>query len=342
MKTKALFYNFLSKKFIFKKTAIPKIKKDEALVKVKCSSLCGTDLHIIEGILTQKVYSNKEIILGHCFSGTVEKTGKAVKKFKIGDRIFSSNFVWCDKCQNCKEEKENICDNRFIFGMELPGSHAEYLAVPERVLFHLPESIGFEEGSLITDLLALSLNSIRKVQLRASQKIAIFGAGTVGLTLGMLLRYYKIKNVFIIEPMKYRQNFAKKLFKPKIISKKNIKKLAGQFDVIFEASGNYQAMDSGFKLLKRGGKLVVIGVHDKKFELSPVKLVSRELSLFGIYHYNTRHIKESLRLIKDGKINLRKLITHKFSLNQGDEAYKLLKNKKCGRIVFYDRNFQKN
>ena len=331
---KALFYNLARKRFILKNVSTPSIKRNEVLVKIKCSSLCGTDLHVISGILTSKVYNKKEIILGHCFAGVVEKIGKGVKKFKKGDRVFSSNFVWCGNCQNCAEEKENTCDDRFIFGMEIPGSHAGYLAAPERVLFRLPPGVSFEEGSLIADLLALSLNSVEKAQPQVNQKIAIFGAGTVGLTLGMILNYLKMKNIFVIEPVGYRQKLAVKLVNAKIVNIAGLEKFAGQFDIIFEASGSHQAINSAFKLLKRGGKLVVIGVHDKKFELNPAKLVSREISLFGVYHYNISQIKKSLRLIKEGKINLKTLITHEFSLSQGNEAYKLLENKKCGRIVF--------
>lgn len=330
---KALFYNFPQKKFILKEVSLPKIKSAEVLVKVKASALCGTDLHIIKGPLTLKAYNKKEIILGHSFSGVVFEAGKLVKNFKKGNRVFVANFVWCGKCQRCREGNENLCDHRFIFGMEAPGSHAEYISVPQRALFHLPGNINFEEASIITDTLSLVLHAFKKSGAKPSNKILILGAGPVGLTLGILLRFFKMKSIFVIEPVRHRQNLVKKLFNPKIISEEDLRNFENQFDIIFEASGNLKALELGYKLLKRGGKMVMIGIQGKNFNLNTLKWISRELSLLGIFDFTIRDIKESLKLITQGKVNLKKIITHQFLLAEGDRAYRLLKSKKAGRIV---------
>ncbi len=330
---KALFYNFSKKKFILRETAIPKIKSDEVLVKVKVSALCGTDLHIMGGPLIHKVYNKKEIILGHSFSRIVSKIGRRVKNFKVGDRVFASDFVWCGKCKQCRGGKENLCDNRYIFGMEVPGSHAEYLNVPQRALYKLPRNISFEEGSLICDLLALGVHAVKKASLSSKDKIIIFGVGPVGLTLGILLKLYGVKPIFIVEPVKYRQNLAKKLFGAKIIDEKNFTKFQREIDIVFETSGENKALEGGYKLLKRGGKMVMIGVQNKNFNLRPLKWISRELSLFGIFDFTSRDIKESLKLIQDKKIDLRKIITHRFSLGEGKKAYQLLKICRSGKII---------
>lgn len=332
---KALFYNFPQKKFILKETSVPKIKEDEVLVNIKASALCGTDLHIIDGSLTPKVYDKKEIILGHSFSGVVSQIGKKIKRFKTGDRVFSSNFIWCGKCRKCREKNENLCDNRYIFGMEIPGSHAEYIKVPQRTLFHLPKNINFEEGSLITDLLTVCLHSIKKTAIHPNQKIIILGAGPMGLTLGMLLKSLKLRKISIVEPINYRRKLAEKLFNPQIIDNNNLKKHYGQFDIVFEASGSTQVLDSGFKLLKRGGNMIVIGVHNNDSNLNFLKLVSRELSLFGVFHYTSQDIKENIKILKEKKVNLGKIITHRLPLKEGEKAYRLLKTGKAGRIILF-------
>jgi len=330
---RALFYNFPKKKFIPKEISIPKIKSDEVLVKIKISALCGTDLHIMEGPLTYKAYDKKEIILGHSFSGIVSGAGKKVKNFKVGDRVFASDFVWCGKCQKCKEKRENLCQNIHVFGMDIPGSHAKYLNVPWRVLYKLPKGVSFEEGSLVCDLLALDYHSIKKADLRLEDKIIIFGAGPVGLVIGMLLKIWKIKPIFVVELVKYRQNLAKKMFNAKIIDRKSLIKFQRRFDIVFETSGESQALNWGYKLLRRGGKMVMIGVQNKNFNLNAFKWIARELTLFGIFDFTSRDIKESLKLIQDKKIDLKKIITHRFSLEEAEKSYRLLKNRNSGKII---------
>jgi len=330
---KALFYNFQKKKFFFKENPPPQTKEDEVLVRIRSSALCGTDLHIIKGPLTSKIYNKKEIILGHAFAGVVIGMGKKVKNFKKGDRIFASSFIWCGKCKKCREGKENFCDDRFVFGMEAPGSHTEHISVPQRAVFHLPKNINFNEGSFITDNLALDFHAFKKADVNPSEKVLIFGAGPVGLILGMLLRLFKIKSVFVSEPGKYRQNLAKKLFNPEIIFEKYLKNFKNYFDVVFEVSGDIKTLDYGQKLLKRGGKMIMIGVQSKNRNLNFLKLISRELSLLGVFEFTVEDIKKSLKLLTTKKINLKKVITHKFPLIEGEKAYRLLKNKRSGKII---------
>jgi len=330
---KALFYNFSKRKFVLKDTSLPKIKDNEVLVKLKNSSPCKTDLYIIAGPLTKKAYNKKEIILGHSFSGIIQKVGKKIKNFKPRERVFGSSFVWCGKCFACKKGSENLCDNRFIFGMEIPGSHQEYIVAPPRAIFHLPKEIDLEQGALISDILALNLHALRKSNFSPKQKILILGLGPVGLTLGMLLKSYNSKFIFAIEPIKYRQKLAKKIFNPKIISKKEIKNLKN-IDIVFETSGEKKALNEGFNCLKRGGEMFLIGVQREKFNLNALKLVSREISIYGIFEFNNQDIQKSLMLLKNKKINLKKIITHRFLLKEANKAYQLLRKKESGRIIF--------
>jgi 2-desacetyl-2-hydroxyethyl bacteriochlorophyllide A dehydrogenase len=328
---KALTYNFSNRKFTYKGVDLPKMKADELLIKIKSSALCGTDLHIMKGPLSEKRYAN-EIIMGHSFSGKVEKTGKLVKKFKPGDRIFASDFVWCGKCQNCLNGKQNLCDNRYIFGMETAGSHAEFLNVPARACFLLPREIDFDQGSLICDLLAIVHHAIKRASLSGNERILIFGVGPLGIGLGLLLKEFGFKEIVFIDTQKERRAWAEQILKQKISQMKDLKD-SDFFDVAFDASGSKIALELGFKGLRRGGKLIIIGVQNEPFVLNSIKMISRELSVFGSYEFNISDVKESLRLVKSGKINLGKIITHHFILKDGAKAYKLLKARTSGKII---------
>ncbi len=333
---KALIFNFKKKEFKVKNIPNPVIKKGYVLLEIKNSSLCATDLHIMNGPLKGKAYNKKEIILGHSFSGKIKDKSKDVKKFKINERVFGSNFIWCSNCDNCGNNRENLCNNRYIFGMEIPGSHAELLSVPKESIFRLPKGIDFETGSLICDLLGLAINSYKKVLPDKKDKIIVFGLGPVGMTIINLLIAYGFEDIFIVEPRRYRQRLGKKMFKEKIkiiniIKNKDFLDIA---DIVFETSGSEDALKKSFISLKRGGKLALVGVHDKKFSINTIKWLSRELSLFGIFDCKKSDTEEALKLILNNKINLKKIITHSFELEEGEKAYNLVKSCNCGRVIF--------
>ncbi len=330
---KALFYNFLTKKFKVKDISLPKISIEDVLVQVKSSALCGTDLHIMDGPLSHKAYNKKEIILGHSFSGVISRIGKGVKNFSAGDRVFASDFVWCGECDQCRNGRENLCDRRFVFGMEKPGSHAEYIAVPARAVFELPDSISFEAGSLITDLLALACHAVKMANAKSNQQICILGAGPVGLAIAEILKVHGFKNICLSDPIAYRKELAGKMYGFAVKEIKAVNNFTDQFDIVFDACGDSRALQNGYQRLKRGGKIVLVGVSADFFKIKTIKWVSRELSLLGIFDFDKSDIKEALALVKTKKINLDKMITHRFSLKEGDKAYRLLKNRMAGKII---------
>lgn len=331
---KALIYNSINRRFSCKNTEIPRIKSDELLIKIKSSALCGTDLHIMDGPLSSKRYAN-EIILGHSFSGEISICGKKTKGFKKGDRVFVSDFVWCGKCKNCLNNRQNLCDNRYVFGMEVTGSHAEYIKVPAKSCFLLPAKINFDQGSLICDVLALVYHAIKKATLQKGDRVLIIGAGPIGLCLGFLLKSYGFANFKISEKISERISLGKKILKKDVFRPNKFKSSPNSFEAVFDTSGDKLALDLGFKTLTRGGKLIMIGVQDKPYLLNSIKWISRELSLLGIFDFSLDDVKESLRLVESKKIDLKKIITHHFSLEDGAKAYKLLKNRTSGKIILH-------
>lgn len=329
---KALTYNFTNRRFACKNVGLPEIKDDELMIKIESSALCGTDLHIMKGPLSEKKYAN-EIILGHSFSGKIQMLGEKTKGFQKGDRIFASDFVWCGKCKNCLSGRQNLCDNRYVFGMEVAGSNAQYLNVPAEACFHLSPEIDFDQGSLICDVLALVCHSVKKAALQKNDRILIIGAGPIGLCLGLLLKSYGFGNFKIAETIKERISLGKKILKKDVFHPDKFKRSTDSFEAVFDVSGDKLALDLGFKTLARGGKLIMIGVQSKPFVLNSLKWISRELSLFGIFDFDITDVRESLRLVRSGKIDLRKIITHHFPLEDGAKAYKLLEKRTSGKII---------
>jgi len=335
---KTILYSFKNKKFFIQETPLPEIKKGEVLVKIKISALCGTDLHIMAGDLSKKVYSPKEIVLGHEWAGIVVQTGSQAKNFKKGDWVFGSPHLPCGRCFNCRQDRANWCDKPLVFGLNVPGSLTEYLAVRETVLFPLPKKIGWQAGVLLSDTISTAYHAIKRVELKSGQRILILGAGPVGLALGIFSRFLGGKEVFVMETEKYRLKLAKKLFGAKEVEKTNFVKARRSFDCVFETTGSARALEYGIQALKRGGRLALVGIHKEKYSLDALRLMYRELTILGCFGYTRQEAKEFTRLLGRSqklKNDLEKIITHRFSLKDAALAYRIFQSKKSGKVILF-------
>lgn len=339
MKNISSYFNFKTKKFTFLETPFSEIKEDEVLVEVKASALCGTDLHIMNGDLSDKVYNKKEIVLGHEWAGIIVKKGGGVKKFKIGEKVFGSPHIPCGKCAKCKKGEDNHCDFQAIFGLSCPGSHANFLIAPKTTIFKIPKKINFILGSLLGDTIGTACHAFNKVKIKSKDKVLILGAGPIGLTIGLILKLKKAENIFVMENENYRFSLAKKLFNAKRFAKANFSKNRRSFTFVFDAAGSKDALEYGFHALARGGEMVLAGVHNEKYFLDTLRMMYREISIKGCFGYTHKESKEFIELLKNRSFqnDLKKIITHTFPLSKIEKAYKTFNSKKSGKIIIYMR-----
>jgi 2-desacetyl-2-hydroxyethyl bacteriochlorophyllide A dehydrogenase len=328
---KALVFNFKKNKLIFKEVPLPNPKKGWALVKIGYSALCGTDLHVMNGVLSKKAYG-KEIILGHAWSGNIAKSWDTKSRFKTGDAVLGGDYIPCLNCRQCRKNKHNLCDKREIPGIELAGTHAQYAILPENVLLKIHRRTSPIAACYAADVVAVAYHAITISNVKKEDRIAIYGMGPMGIIIGVLLKkIWKISNISIAEPSSYRKTLAGEIFNPKTIKPVHSKLFTNEFDLVFDASGSENALSDAFHRTARGGKIIIVGVHDRPYSLSTIKLVSREITLQGSFTYNKDELKKSISLLN--KIPFEKLVTHIFPLEQGSKAYRLFSNKKTGAVV---------
>jgi D-arabinose 1-dehydrogenase-like Zn-dependent alcohol dehydrogenase len=166
-------------KFTLENVELPPLKEDEVLVRVRASALCGTDLHVYEGGMKAP---RIPLIMGHEWGGDIIEVGSSVKSFKKGDRIFSAPHYSCGVCHYCRSGRENICDQRGVFGAVGPreGCFAEYVIAPCSSLYHLPQATSYEVGSLIGDTLSTAAHAMRRANITPGDTVAVWGLGPVG------------------------------------------------------------------------------------------------------------------------------------------------------------------
>lgn len=308
---------------------IPQYKDDEVLIRVKCCGVCGSDIpRALNGGVHQF-----PIVLGHEFSGEIVETGKNVTKFSVGDKVTAAPLKPCGKCEFCKKGHPAMCTAYGFIGSRENGAMAEYIAVKEENLVYLAKEVTYEEGAMIEPL-TVALHGIERVNVKAGATALIFGAGTIGLLTLQCLKARGVGKVYMVDIVDQKLEVAKK-FGAEVINSLKVNVVDylnenGRPDVVFENSGSSIAQAQALEVVNKLGKVVYIGTPTRDITLSPEvfeKILRGELIVTGSwmsysapfpgYEWTT-----AAEYIREGKVNLSPLITHKYSLNDGIEPFK--------------------
>ncbi len=344
---KAAFFQGPNKDPLFKieDVEIPKPNPSEVLVKNHASALCGTDLHIIDGSLLRNVrgewlaYKDLPIVIGHEAAGIVEEMGSNVKRFKKGDRVFTAPNIFCGYCTHCIRGNTNLCNNRKVIGLHYAGFHSEYFICDEKSLYKLPESVDFDVGCLIGDTLGTAYHAINKVHVQPGDVISIWGLGPIGMAVAQMAKISGASKVIAIDVMPGRIKLAKELGMDHYIHSDEADALIKELtmnegvDVSIEVTGIDAVLESAFNTTRKGGKILVVGMHSKRFNLHTLALSYREITMIGTFSHAFSESEHVINLINSNKINLKNLISHKFPLEEINEAYRLFIAKKTNKVI---------
>lgn len=325
--------------------SIPKINDDEVLIKIKVTSICGTDLHIYDWNEWAQKRIRPPLILGHEFCGEVVDVGKNVSNFKKKDYVSAETHIVCGKCYQCKNNQAEICDNVKIIGVDIPGCFAEYISLPAATLWKNDKKLNPEHAS-IQEPFGNSVHALFADDKTVEGKtIAIFGCGPTGLLAAAIAKASDAKEVIVSDVNPYRLGIAQKLgadyiLNPKdvdVVSKvKDLTKGVGA-DIVLEMSGNAQAFQSAIKSTRRGGRLTMFGLFNKKVDVDfnddVIFSGRRIVGITGRKIWQTW--EKTAELLKSKKLNLEPIITHKFKLEDYEKGMELMKNGNCGKVILY-------
>lgn len=321
---------------------IPKIGPRDVLVKVKATSICGTDYHIY----SWDEWSQKRIklprVMGHEFVGEVVEVGKDVTHVKVGDLVSAETHVVCERCVQCRTGNAHICQNTYILGVDTDGAFAEYVAIPESNAWINDKDVPVEILS-IQEPLGNAVHTALSGEI-AGKTVAVVGCGPLGLMAIPVCKVTGAAAVYAIEPSEYRMELAHKMGADRVINPLKedvIKEILRETDgmgveVVLEMSGNVKAIQDAFEYIANGGRMSLLGIPSKNVELDLAnKVVFKGLTIHGITGrrmYDTWYKVKGLL-----KAGLRKaiepVITHKLPLEEYDKGMELMKNATCGKVV---------
>ena len=315
--------------------------KNEVKIKLKSIGVCGSDIHYYsEGKIGTQVVQFP-FPVGHECSGVIEEVGENVTRVKVGDLVAVDPAVHCGHCDQCLSGRPHTCRNNKFLGCpgQLDGCLAEYIVMPDFTCFPVTGKLNPVQAALIEPL-SIGVYAVNMAGIvRNDSSVAIFGAGPIGLSILMKLKADGIHNTGVIEPLEYRLGRAKETGAKYIINpeKENVQKRVSQqeellLDVVFEASGNQEAVNNSLKILKPGGKLVLVGIPPSaQYNFDMDEMRRKELTVINIRRQN-HCVEEAIDLVVAGKVDVEKMVTHHFSLEDTPVAFDIVEGYKKGVI----------
>ncbi len=326
-----------------KEIKIPKISKDEVLIKQKACGICHSDYELISGKYI--VPFTYPIIPGHEWSGEVVEVGEEIKDLKKGDRVVGECVIGCGDCLLCKSGNFTNCPYADHFGFTMNGAMAEYFKARPEWLHILPDSLTFEQGALVEPF-AVAYYSLTEIGgVNASDTVAIFGAGPIGLCHLAASKTMGARTI-VVEPMENRIRIAEEMGADEIINpaKENTVKKVHQLtnrgagvvgaDVVVEASGESKVLEIIFDVVRNNGRVSIPGINiGNKILLELGKIQAKGLNVKGIV--GAPYVwEQALEFLARSKTDLSRMVTHTFSLSEGEEAYEFASNRDtCVKVL---------
>lgn len=315
---------------------------DEVLIAVTCVGICGSDLHSYHG---RHPFIPLPVVPGHEFAGTVVEAGKKVTGFSEGQRVTVEPSLTCGLCYTCTHGRYNICEQLKVIGCQSPGAMAEYITVPAAKVLALPDSMSWEQAALVEPL-AVGVRAFRKTALAPGAKLLILGAGSIGLMTLVAAKAMGAGSVMIADLLPNRLDLARELGADETVNAGTIdleaavEKTFGseRADAIVECVGAAATAGGAVRCARKGSRIVIAGVFEEEIPLNLGLVQDRELELVGTLMYVNEEFPTALELVRDGKVKVEPLITHRFPLSQAARAFATADNRREAVKVLLEVN----
>jgi threonine 3-dehydrogenase len=312
---------------------------------VLATSICGTDLHILNWDAWAQSQMKPPVVIGHELAGEVAEVGSRVARFKVGDRVAVESHVACGSCQQCTHGMRHICDNLQIIGVHRNGSFAEFIAVPAACAWKSSPGLPPEVATLMEPM-GNAVHAVSAAGVKG-RTVAVFGCGPAGLFAINCARAHDAAAIYAVDVNRHRLALAKTMGASETfdgadpdVAATLAKRAGGHgLDVAFEMSGNVTAIVNAFKSLKKGATFVAFGIPSRPVELdwgNEVILKGRKvLGIVGRLMFETW--EEMQRLLDSGRLDPRPVITHRHKLAEFETAFAAIQERdsKAGKIVLF-------
>jgi L-iditol 2-dehydrogenase len=305
---------------------------DEVLVEVAACGICGSDVHGFDGSSGRRI---PPLVMGHEAAGIVAAVGYSVTRFAPGDRVTFDSTVYCGACEFCLSGKVNLCDNRQVLGVSCgdyrrAGAFAEYVAVPERIVYRLPDAMSFAEAAML-EAVAVALHAVAVTEFKGGETALVIGAGMIGLLTMQAAKAAGCSRVLIADVDATRLKLASELGADDTILasggallQETMERTDGRgVDVVLEAVGRDETISTAVDAVRKGGTVTLIGNITPQVTLPLQKVVSRQIRMQGSCASSGEY-PQAIELITSGQIKVKPLITSIAPLSEGPTWFERL------------------
>lgn len=316
----------------------PEFGANEVLIQVKACGICGSDVHGYDGSTGRRI---PPLIMGHEAAGIIAKVGESVTAFRVGDRVTFDSTVSCGKCSFCKHGDVNLCDNRQVLGVSCGdyrrnGAFAEFVAVPEHIVYGLPDSFTYEKAALI-EAVSIAVHAAKITEIEPGSSVVVIGAGMIGLLAIQAFRVFGCTKVLAVDLEESKLAIARQLgadetflaTDPALLDKLKAATGGQGPDIAAEVVGAQKSILTAIEGVRRGGTVTLIGNLAPRVEIPLQVVVTRQLRLLGSCA-SAGEYGECIELMASGKINVDPLISAVAPLSEGAEWFNRLYSREPG------------
>lgn len=321
-------------------TAIPTPGPNDLLIKIKKSSICGTDVHIYNWDAWAQKTIPVPMVVGHEYVGVVAGMGSEVRGFELGDRVSGEGHITCGHCRNCRAGRRHLCRNTLGVGVNRPGSFAEYLVLPAFNAFKLPDDIP-DDIAAIFDPFGNAVHTALTFDL-VGEDVLVTGAGPIGVMAAAVARHVGARNVVITDVNEYRLELARKMGVTRAVNvaREDLWEVATQelhmhegFDVGLEMSGNGAAFSQMLHLMNNGGKVALLGIPSGDVKIDWNDVIFKMLTIKGIYGREMFETWYKMTALIQSGLDLTPIITHHFGIQDFQQGFEAMLSGQSGKVI---------
>jgi len=324
---------------IFRDIPIPEPADNEVLVKIARIGVCGSDIHVYHG---KHPFTSYPVTQGHEVSGRIEKLGKNVTGFSIGQKVTIEPQVYCGKCYPCTHGKYNLCEELKVMGFQTTGTASEYFAVDASKVTPLPDGLSYTKGAMIEPL-AVAVHAAKRFSELKGSKVAVIGAGPIGNLVAQSVKALGASEVMVTDVSDYRLDLAKQCGADYVFNTKERdfdEVLARAFgpdkaDVIYDCAGSDITINQAIRCARKGSTIILVAVFASMANADLAVLNDHELDLNTTMMYRHEDYVDAIDLVNKKLISLDPLISAHFAFEDYIEAYRHIDSnrEKCMKVI---------
>jgi L-iditol 2-dehydrogenase len=317
------------KKFAVEELTAPTAQPGEVLVRVRACGICGSDVHGMDGSTGRRI---PPLVMGHEAAGEIAAVGPGVTAWQAGDRVTFDSTVYCGECWFCRRGDVNLCDNRQVLGVSCgdyrrQGAFAEYVAVPQRILYRLPDKITFEQAAMV-EAVSVAVHAVARTPGLRDAAAVVVGVGMIGLLVVQALKVAGCKQIIVIDLESDRLELARrrgattsfKADEADLPAKIRALTEGRGADAAFEVVGLSPTLKTAIDCVRKGGSVTLVGNLKPQVDLPLQAIVTRQLTLIGSCA-SAGEYPECLELIASGQINVTEFISATPPLAEGAQWF---------------------